>query len=190
MTSTTFFFVFIPILAVILLAVNLIFAPHNPIVWFGKSKFWDKLSNFGEALKLLVPSYSWKTICGWTNHSETVTSQNMIEYEMGYRGSKSVAGLNSLTKGQPASQIRPVTVKEQRVDGSWCINLVRKCHGLAKVGQVMHLRCTLVGFERNYPAKIPSNQINLTRNYSQLLPKLTLNPWYITGFALFFPLFL
>jgi NADH-ubiquinone oxidoreductase chain 3 len=30
MTSTTFFFVFIPILAVILLAVNLIFAPHNP----------------------------------------------------------------------------------------------------------------------------------------------------------------
>ena len=30
MTSITFFFVFIPLLAVILLAVNLIFAPHNP----------------------------------------------------------------------------------------------------------------------------------------------------------------
>ena len=30
MTSITFFFVFIPILAIILLAVNLIFAPHNP----------------------------------------------------------------------------------------------------------------------------------------------------------------
>ena len=30
MTSATFFFVFIPILAIILLAVNLIFAPHNP----------------------------------------------------------------------------------------------------------------------------------------------------------------
>ena len=30
MTSTTFFFVFIPLLAVILLAINLIFAPHNP----------------------------------------------------------------------------------------------------------------------------------------------------------------
>ena len=30
MTSTTFFFVFIPILAIILLAVNLIFATHNP----------------------------------------------------------------------------------------------------------------------------------------------------------------
>ena len=30
MTSQTFFLIFIPILAVILLAVNLLFAPHNP----------------------------------------------------------------------------------------------------------------------------------------------------------------
>src|ERR1700712_2487854 len=30
MTSTTFFFIFIPLLAIILLAVNLILAPHNP----------------------------------------------------------------------------------------------------------------------------------------------------------------
>jgi|ERR1039457_86991 NADH-ubiquinone oxidoreductase chain 3 len=30
MTSTTFFFLFIPLLAIILLAINLIFAPHNP----------------------------------------------------------------------------------------------------------------------------------------------------------------
>src|SRR3979411_2509422 len=30
MTSITFFFLFIPILAIMLLAVNLIFAPHNP----------------------------------------------------------------------------------------------------------------------------------------------------------------
>src|ERR1044072_6800759 len=30
MSSITFFFVFIPLLAIILLAVNLIFAPHNP----------------------------------------------------------------------------------------------------------------------------------------------------------------
>src|SRR5690554_7987761 len=30
MTSITFFFVFVPLLAIILLAVNLIFAPHNP----------------------------------------------------------------------------------------------------------------------------------------------------------------
>src|ERR1700758_4337555 len=30
MTSITFFFIFIPLLALILLALNLIFAPHNP----------------------------------------------------------------------------------------------------------------------------------------------------------------
>jgi NADH-ubiquinone oxidoreductase chain 3 len=30
MTSTTFFLIFIPVLALVLLAVNLIFAPHNP----------------------------------------------------------------------------------------------------------------------------------------------------------------
>jgi NADH-ubiquinone oxidoreductase chain 3 len=30
MTSTTFFLIFIPIIALILLAINLIFAPHNP----------------------------------------------------------------------------------------------------------------------------------------------------------------
>ena len=30
MTSSTFFFIFIPILALILLALNIIFAPHNP----------------------------------------------------------------------------------------------------------------------------------------------------------------
>lgn len=30
MTSQTFFFLFIPILALILLSINLIFAPHNP----------------------------------------------------------------------------------------------------------------------------------------------------------------
>jgi len=37
-------------------------------------------------------------------------------------------------------------VKEQRVDGSLC--LINK-----------HIRCTLMGFERNYQIKILSNQI-------------------------------
>ena len=30
MTSTTFFFVFVPIVAILLLAINFLFAPHNP----------------------------------------------------------------------------------------------------------------------------------------------------------------
>jgi len=51
----------------------------------------------------------------------------MNENEMGYRGSKSDCGL--LTQ----------TVKEQRVDGSWL--LAEKAESL---------RCTLIGFERNW----------------------------------------
>ena len=65
----------------------------------------------------------------------------MIERKMGYRGSKSISDyLKAVSKNT-------VIVKEQRVNGSWCgINL-------------SHLRCTLLGFERSYLVKIPSNQI-------------------------------
>jgi len=63
-----------------------------------------------------------------------VISHKMNESEMGYRGSKSVLALSAST------------VKEQRVDGSYCLN-----------PQLMQLRCTLTGFERNYQIKIPSN---------------------------------
>ena len=64
-----------------------------------------------------------------------VTSHKMNESEMGYRGSKSVL-INS-------------TVKEQRVDGSYCMKAKSK---------VMQLRCTLMGFERNYQVRILSNK--------------------------------
>ena len=96
----------------------------------------DKLSNSGNLLKLMVPSCSWKTISGWTNFSGKVTSHKMSENEMDNRGSKSdfISNLNS--------------VKEQRVDGSWCIQK-----------WLMRLRCTLMGFERNYQLKIPSKQL-------------------------------
>jgi len=53
----------------------------------------------------MIPSYIWKNISGWSNHSGKVISHKMIEREMGDRGSKS----NSIIK----------FVKEQRVDGSW-----------------------------------------------------------------------
>lgn len=85
-----------------------------------------KLSNSGDTLKLLIPSYSRKAISGQNNYLGTVISQEMNESEMGYRGSKSVL-LNS-------------TVKEQRVDGSWSYYLLSNSL----------LRCTLMGFERNY----------------------------------------
>jgi len=62
---------------------------------------------------------------------------------MGNRGSKSVI-LKS----------NNIIVKEQRVYGSWCVN------------NLSHLRCTLMGFERNYQVKILSNQIIQRRFYS------------------------
>jgi len=63
-----------------------------------------------------------------------VISKNMSENEMDNHGSKSAN----------------IAVKEQRVDGSYFI------------GKTTHkkLRCTLMGFERNYQVKILSNQIN------------------------------
>jgi len=121
---------------------------------------WVKLSNYGELLKLLIPSSIRKNICGWTNYSDMVTSQKMIEREMGYRVSKSVTGLNTPTSHKPG------IVKEQRVDGSWHFNV--KC-----------LRYTLMVFERIHQIKVLSNQKRFyTTNDSNQF-----NPWFITGFA-------
>ena len=70
-----------------------------------------------------------------------VKSYKMNESEMGYRGSKS----ESMQIG---------SVKEQRVDGSYCISPVN----VAAKSKVMQLRCTLMGFERNYQVRILSNK--------------------------------
>lgn len=151
----TLFILFVSIIAILFLVLNLLFAPHNPGNWSRKSIIWDILSNSGEALKLLVPSISWKRVCGWINYSCMVISQKIIERLMGNRGSK----LNS-TK----------FVKEQRVYGS-----------RYRVNKLWYLRCTLMDSERNYQVKILSNPISLTRNYSKFQYKL--NPWYVSGFA-------
>ena len=85
-----------------------------------------------------------------------VTSQKISENEMGYRGSKS--DFNSKVK----------SVKEQRVDGSWCIN------------RFLHLRYTLMGFERNYQVKILSKQLKV-KNFSTLTTSSPSNPLFWTG---------
>ena len=64
-----------------------------------------------------------------------VTSLEASERNMGYRGSK-------------LAICESIAVKEQRVNGSCCINSIQ-------------LRCTLTGFARNYQIKILSNQIRL-----------------------------
>ena len=84
----------------------------------------------------MVPSYSRKAICGQNNYLGKVTSHKMNENEMGYRGSK--------------SEFLKESVKEQRVDGSWCNFFLKK--------KKSHLRCTLMGFERNYQVRILSNK--------------------------------
>ncbi len=105
--------------------------------WFRKSfLFCLKLSNSGDALKLKVPSCIWKDICVWANYLFTVTILKMWETKIGYRGSKSIKN--------------NFIVKEQRVDGSSPI-----------FSQLIGVRCTLRGFERNSQIRILSNQINL-----------------------------
>ena len=97
----------------------------------GSYAYGDKLSNSGELLKFLIPNNIWKNICGWTNPSGKVISQKMTEKEMDNRGSKS----DSHT-----------SVKEQRVDGNLFINF-----------NLMNIRCTLKGFERNRDLKLSLN---------------------------------
>ena len=137
---------------------------------FGKTHKWVKLSNSGDALKFMIPSYSRKAISGQNNYLGMVTSHKMNESEMGYRGSKS-----EFIKQNPQPNIIN-SVKEQRVDGSY-------------FGFYPKLRCTLMGFERNYQVKYPSKQLN--KQYYSTLSKTSLccaeknqlNPWFITGFA-------
>ena len=108
----------------------------------------------------MIPNYSRKAICGWTNYSCMVTSHKMNENEMGNRGSKS--DLNTYNKSK--------SVKEQRVDGSY-------------FGYNPKLRCTLTGGESSYPIKIPSKQLKNQRTFSTVNIKPKLNPWFVTGFS-------
>jgi hypothetical protein len=161
---------------------------HNwsPAKHFGKMLFlshifiriekWVKLSNSGELLKLLIPSYIIYNINGWSNNSDKVISQKMSESEMDNRGSK--------------SNIIKRFVKEQRVNGSYFGN-----NFLLN----LKLRNTLMGFKRNYHIKIPSKKLNICSyftliNNNLIIPTAvtqqqdatectSLMPWWLTGFT-------
>jgi hypothetical protein len=126
---------------------------EDPALCCGITLLWAKLSNSGDTLKLLIPNYIRKAISGWINYSCTVISQKMSENKMGYRGSK--------------SKLESNFVKEQRVDGS-------------RWKKLNHLRCTLMGFERNYQTKILSKQLNI-KNLSTFNHSPHINPWFWTG---------
>ena len=70
-----------------------------------------------------------------------------------------------------------MAVKEQRVDGSYCINSAQRLQSNLGARQ---LRCTLMGFERNYQFKIPSNQLNKAL-FSTSIQDPKLNPWFVSG---------
>ena len=125
---------------------------EDPAKCYGKTFIGFKLPNSGDTLKLLISSYNRKVISGWSNDPCMVISQKIDENQMGYRGSKS----DFLNK----------SVKEQRVDGSWFIN-----------SKLMNLRCTLMGFKRNYLIKIPSKQLKF-KNFSTFNYPCNINPWF------------
>ena len=105
------------------------------------------------------------------------------EKDMGNRGSKSAPEFISYICIPIRNSHVLEAVKEQRVDGS-CIGI-----SVIKIKFPM-LRCTLMGFEINYPIKILSNQINKVRWYTSIsshkpiiTPQFIQNPWFITGFS-------
>ena len=103
-----------------------------------------------------------------------VIMQEILEKVKEYRGSKSITCLI------PIDQQESVIVKEQRVDGSW-VSSNKSSRGT--------LRCTLMGFERNYQVKIPSNLIIQRRPYFKGFFKdnnkhtTLIEPWFISGFT-------
>jgi hypothetical protein len=153
---------------------------YGPAMCTGNTQWRDELSNSGDTLKLLIPSSNRKVICGWTNYSGKVTSQEMIENEMGNRGSKSSSSIYiekcSLGKG----------VKEQRVDGSYLWRHPLLWRGFRNP----KLRCALMGCESSYQIKNPSKQINkllystsCLNNTPKARGRIKLSPWFITGFS-------
>uniref|UniRef100_UPI003002FF64 LAGLIDADG homing endonuclease n=1 Tax=Elmerina hispida TaxID=1245649 RepID=UPI003002FF64 len=111
-------------------------------------------------------------ISGQNNSLGKVTSQKMSENKMEYRGSKSNI-LNRL----PQPNDLNFFVKEQRVDGSYFVkqNICKK------------LRCTLMVGENSHQVKTLSKGLNnknfstLTQNGLPCLPKILLNPWFVSG---------
>lgn len=85
-----------------------------PAEWFRKLFKRVKLSNFGDSLKFMIPSFIRKIISGWSNYSGRVISHKIDENKMGNRETKSIA----------FTTFKSTIVKEQRVYGSWCINLI------------------------------------------------------------------
>ena len=143
----------------------------SPISWekgLGKSISWvNTLPNFGDLLKLLIPSCNLKVADGWIKYSGKVISQEICKNKIDDREPKSVICGRKFC----------IAVKGQRVYGS---------------GLVSHygtsLRCTLRGLERNSKIYNHSKLISKLFSTSTIDIKhnesmLDMNPWFLTGFS-------
>ena len=157
------FCIMITYITFLILVYTVYYMEGQPLSVVGSRYKGVKLSNSGDTLKVIVPSYIRKIISGWSNNSGMVTSCNMSENEMGNRGSKSVNRI----------------VKEQRVEGSWFIRIMYNI--------TMSLRFILMGGETSYQIKILSKQLNINnyctgsvlKNKNNIQGKI--NPWFLTG---------
>ena len=92
---------------------------------------------------------------------------------MGYRGSKSITGFYTLTS------LKPVIVKEQRVDGSW-----RKRNSLSFKVYSNGSRKKLSSQNPFLANIFKGFSINFVRNVSTLpVRQLKLHPYFVTGFC-------
>jgi hypothetical protein len=156
---------------------------------------WDKLPNSGEFLKLLIPNLEKIFRGGWTNYSSMVTSQKMVLllyfiryniYGMYFSGTLGIKNRKMDNRGSKSDSL--ISVKEQRVDGSWLLNL----------NVFNSLRCTLRGFERitlygSLSYQILNKHLYSTttivtkepKNIKSFIQKdgFKLNPWFVTGFT-------
>jgi LAGLIDADG endonuclease/Cytochrome C oxidase subunit II, periplasmic domain len=129
----------------------------TPADWFSKSKSWAQISNSGNTLKIQVP-IPFENKTGGQNFSlDKVTSFDIIENKMGYRGYKTYAF---------------VQVKEQRVDDIYN-------------SQLELLRYTLMASAMRFQTEELSNQnIVYDKIINSNKPKLKkLDSWFLTGFV-------
>ena len=173
-------------------------------MWSRKSLMrLHKLSNSGDALKLLVPNNNRKIVSGWINYSWMVISKKII----GTWLIKSVVSIvvygskkfyTTIGNRGSKSDFRTKSVKEQRVCGSWQEKW--GSNTLNYLGcRFSCLRCILMGFERNYQVRILSKQRNIQirgfysykavqqtfveKGNNSLTSSGKMNPWFLTGFV-------
>ena len=110
-----------------------------------------------------------KHMSGWSNYSEIVTSQNMIEREMGDRGSKSDS---------------KISVKEQRVDDNWHkrSSFVFKVYSNGFWKKQSSQNPFLVN-KRQIINSIPKRDLEFTRSFSTVSQVTKLPCWWVAGFV-------